>query len=157
MPSGLCEPEAACRSIDAEPHADEDTATVLGNLGCDGIVDLGLFGTLDGPETDWYRFFATEVVVLCTEQPEATVTAAIDTEVCVYIACLEGSASNVACAGDSSAATSPGGRPGCCGQGHARIDDYECGGFLTPKNVDVWISIASAEDACEDYELSYAF
>lgn len=29
--------------------------------------------------------------------------------------------------------------------------------LLTPKNVDVWVSIASAEDACEDYGLSYAF
>lgn len=154
---GVCEPGAACRSLDPDPHADEATATMLGSLGCNSSTDLGLIGTLDGPETDWYRYFGNEGVVLCAEQPEATVAAAIEVEVCAYIECLEGTASAVVCAGGSSSATSPEGRPGCCGSGQTRIDDYECGGFLSPKNVDVWISVASTEEACEDYALSYAF
>lgn len=154
---GTCEAPPACRSIDTDPHADEATATVLGNVGCDSVIDLGLIGTLDGPETDWYRYFGNEGLVLCGEQPEATVVAAIATEVCVYMECLEGSASGVSCAAGSSPATSPDGRPGCCGQDQAHINDFDCGGFLTPKNADVWISIASAENGCVDYELAYAF
>lgn len=154
---GVCEPGTACRSIDMDPHADEATATMIGSLGCNSSTDLGLIGTLDGPETDWYRYFGNEGVVLCAERPEATVVAAIEVEVCTYIECLEGTASAVSCAGGSSSATSPEARPGCCGSAQAQIDDYECGGFLTPKNVDVWISVASTEEACEDYELSYAF
>lgn len=153
---GVCEAAAACRALDPEPHGDEATATMLGNVGCDSVVDLGVIGTLDGPETDWYRYFANEGLVLCTERPEATVVAAIDVEVCAYIECLEGNASGVSCAGGSSAATSPENRPGCCGQDQARIDDFECGGFLTPKNVNVWVSIGTSEQACVDYELSYA-
>ncbi|MCX4247743.1 hypothetical protein [Paraliomyxa miuraensis] len=154
---GSCEVPLACRSIDTDPHGDEATAIVLGNVGCDSVIDLGVVGTLDGPQTDWYRYFGNEGLVLCTEQPQATVTAAIDTEVCVYMQCLEGSASGVSCAGGSAAATSPEGRPGCCGQDEAHIDDFECGGFFTPKNADVWISIASGRNDCVDYGLSYAF
>ncbi len=68
-----------------------------------------------------------------------------------------GSATGVGCAGGSSSADSPEGRPGCCGEDEVHLNNYECGGLLTPRNVDVWISVASAEVACTDYELSYGF
>ena len=156
-PDGFCEVAAVCRSIDTDPHVDEASATVLGNVGCDSLIDLGVIGTLDGPQTDWYRYFGNEGLVLCTEQPQATVTAAIDTDVCVYMECVEGSASGVSCASGSAPDTSPEGRPGCCGQNQAHINDFDCGGFLTPKNANVWISIGTTENACVDYALTYAF
>lgn len=152
-----CEPAPPCRPIDTEPHDDEATAITIGELNCGDMLDLGTLGTLEGPQTDWYRFFGDEGFILCAEQPQVTITADVDTEVCVFIECLEGNAIEVGCAGGSTASDSPEGRPGCCGVGEGHLDTYDCSGFLAPKNVNVWVSVATAEAVCTDYDFVYSF
>lgn len=154
---GQCEPAPPCRPIDTEPNDDEATAPTLNELNCGDELDLGALGTLQGPEADWYRFFGDEGVILCSEQPRVSITAAIDPDVCVFIECLEGSTVDVTCAGGSTAADSPEGRPGCCGVSEAQIDSYDCSGFLVPKNVNIWTSITTAQAVCVDYEFVYSF
>ncbi|MEX1365323.1 MAG: hypothetical protein AB1Z98_19500 [Nannocystaceae bacterium] len=154
---GVCEPLPACRPLDTEPHDDEATATVLNELNCGNELDLGVIGTLEGPQTDWYRYFGDEGAILCSEQPLVTITADIETDVCVFIECLEGNATGVGCAGGSTAADSPQGRPGCCGVDEAHLNAYDCGGFFTPNNLDIWISVGTADAVCADYGLVYSF
>lgn len=154
---GLCEPAPMCRSVDMEPNDDEGTAFTLSELNCGDMLDLGVLGTLEGPESDWYRFFGDEGVILCPEQPRIDIAADIDTDVCVFIECLEGATVDVACGGGSMASDSPQGRPGCCGVNEAFLESYDCSGLLTPKNVDVWVSVSTREVECADYAFVYEF
>ncbi|MEM9459404.1 MAG: hypothetical protein AAGF11_34820 [Myxococcota bacterium] len=154
---GQCQPAPMCRSVDVEPNDDEDTAFTLSELNCGDMLDLGVLGTLQGPEVDWYRFFGDEGVILCPEQPRVTITADIDADVCVFVDCLEGGTVDVSCGGGSMASDSPLGRPGCCGVNEAFLDSYDCSGLLTPKNVDVWVSVATRQLDCADYAFVYEF
>lgn len=154
---GICEAPPACRPLDRDPHGDEASAYELDPLGCGDGMDLGIIATLEGPETDWYTHFGGEAFQ-CPEQPAATAMAlGIATEVCVYIECVEGNAVGVMCGNGSGDATSPDGRPGCCGEDAAQISGYDCMGQFAGKDVDVWISVGTDEEACADYALSYAF
>lgn len=155
---GTCEPAPACRSVDLEPNDDEASAFMLKGVNCDNMSDLGVIGTLEGPETDWWRYFGEEGLILCDEQPQVTVSADIDTDVCAFVDCLEGTTSGVSCGGGSMAADSPEGRPGCCGTNGAHVTGYECtGGFLPPQNVYVYVSVTTAEVVCADYGMVTAF
>ncbi|MCA9650755.1 MAG: hypothetical protein H6712_31060 [Myxococcales bacterium] len=156
--AGSCELAPACRSVDAEPNDDEGSATMLMAVDCNNMFDLGVIGTIDGPETDWWQYFGAEGVILCSEEPQVTVSADIDLEVCVYVDCLEGNTTGVGCTGGSVAADSPEGRPGCCGTNAAHVSGYDCsGGILTPKNVYVYVSVATDQVVCIDYGMVEAF
>lgn len=153
---GICVAPPACRPIDLDPHDDEASATALDPLGCDESMDLGLAGTIEGPQSDWYTFFGNDAFG-CPEQPGATLTADEPLEVCVFIECENGGALEpLECGGDSTEATSPDGRVGCCGTDSAFVGDYDCTGF-GGKDVDAYVSVSSDEMVCADYELSYIF
>ncbi len=152
---GICEAPPDCRPLDTDPHGDEDSAYELEGLMCGDGNDLGVVGTIEGPQIDWYTFFGNDFFG-CPEQPAAAIMADIDLEVCVYIECVEGTTSGVTC-GEGSDATSPSDRPGCCGPNTAQIGNYDCTGMFASKDVDVYISVGSDEMICQDYALSYAF
>jgi len=153
---GMCVGMPDCRVIDVDPHGTEDSAAELDMLGCGDDMDLGVFGTIAGPEVDWYRYVGGEAFS-CVEQPAVAVSATVDLEVCVFIECLEGNAANVSCAEGSTEADSPEGRPGCCGQNIAGIQNYACMGQFAGKDVDVYAAVGSDQTVCEDYSMSYAF
>jgi len=151
---GTCVAPPACPQLDVDPRADEDSATMVDEVTCGNGNDLGVVGTLAGPDTDWYTFLGNEVM-FCPEQPAATAAADVTVQVCVFIECVEGDADNVSCADESSAADSSGGRPGCCGDNQAQVANYDCGMFQ-PRNVNAWVSVGTTEEVCVDYALSYA-
>jgi hypothetical protein len=153
---GTCVAPPACRVLDEDFHGDEGSAYGLEGLACEGTNDLGVIATLFGPETDWYTFAGNEGFG-CFEQPAAIVIADITTDVCVYIACLEGDVIALDCADGSSDETSPDGALGCCGQDQTGIAGYDCSGLGSSKDVNAWISVGTAEESCTDYALSYAF
>jgi len=153
---GMCVAPPECRSLDTDPHGDEDSAYELEMLGCNDNNDLGVVATLQGPERDWYRYFGGEQF-MCPEQPAAAVVAAVDLSVCVFVECVEGNAVNVQCGDGANDADSPDGRPGCCGQNAAQIQNYDCQGMFAGLDADVWIAVSSDERICEDYALSYEF
>lgn len=154
--TGTCVAPPACRPIDTDPHGDEGTATGLPDLDCDQGMDLGPFGTIEGPEVDWYTYFGNDSFG-CPEQPGALVVAGDPLEVCVFLECQNGGdVDPLNCGGGSMDAMSPDGRPGCCGIDGAFVEGYDCTGF-GGKDVDVYISVGSDEMVCTDYELSYGF
>lgn len=152
---GVCVAPPACRPLDADPHADEDGAYPLEGVDCGNGTDLGVVATLFGPETDWYTFPGGGVF-MCPERPAAAVVTDIPTDVCVFLVCNDGDVENLQCAEGSMSADSPSGRPGCCGQDQAGVFTYDCANFTGNKDVDVWISVGTEEEACSDYALSYA-
>jgi hypothetical protein len=152
---GTCVAPPACEPLDADPHGDEASAYPLEGIDCGNGIDLGVAATLVGPETDWYTYPAGEVF-MCPERPAAATAADITTNVCVFIQCLQGDAVMVQCSETSVATDSPEGRPGCCGQDQAQVFNYDCSGLGSGKDVDVWISVGTDEEACSDYAMSYA-
>jgi len=74
---------------------------------------------------------------------------------CVYLECANRSNADVSCADGSQANDSPEGRPGCCGEQTAAINDYDCG--FGSKDADIWISVGVDGEACVDYALEYEF
>ncbi|MCA9649908.1 MAG: hypothetical protein H6712_34625 [Myxococcales bacterium] len=153
---GICVAPPACEPIDTDPHADEGTAIGLDELGCDQGMDLGVIGTIEGPETDWYTFFGNDAN-FCPEHPGALVMAAVPLDVCVFLECANGGdLVFITCGGGSMDAMSPDGRTGCCGVDTAVVEGYDCSGF-GGKDADVYISVGSDEAICEDYGLSYGF
>lgn len=153
---GTCVGMPACRTIDTDPHDDEATAIGLDELACDEVVELGVIGTIEGPQTDWYTFFGN-AAQFCPEQPSAAAAAEVPLEVCVFLECDNGGdVFPLNCGAGSMDATSPDGRAGCCGTDSALVEGYDCTGF-GGKDVDVFISIASNEMVCADYSLEYSY
>lgn len=143
-------------SIDAEIHDDEATATPLTELDCGNTSDLGLIGTIDGTETDWYTFYGNHEFIGCNERPGAAVDSDVPLEVCVFISCDSGNRQSIECDGGNTTEMSPEGRPGCCGTDSAGMEDYGCSS-LTNDDVFVWISVTSEAPVCANYGLSYDF
>ncbi len=153
---GVCVAPPDCRPIDADPHDDEATAIELEAVDCDQGIELGLIGTIEGPQTDWYTYLGNDGII-CTEQPIAIAAADDPLEVCLYLECGNGGdVTPLDCGGKSTLSESPEGRPGCCGDGLAFVEDYGCTGF-GGKSADVFVSVASAEQVCIDYSLEYGF
>jgi hypothetical protein len=152
---GTCVAPPACDPLDTDAHADEASAYVLEGIDCGNGIDLGVAATLFGPETDWYTYPGGEVF-MCPERPAAQVATDVVADVCVYLECTSGGdVVNLVCADGSTDATSPDQRLGCCGQDGAGVAGYDCSGF-GGKDVDVWISVGTAEETCSDYAMSYA-
>ena len=153
---GVCEPPPPCMPIDLEPHGDEATAAMLTELDCNESMSEGLIATVDGTETDWYRYFGNHDLAFCNEEPGATVTSDVPLEVCVFVDCDSGNTQNVECAGENTMEMSPDGRPGCCGTDSADMTDYGCSSIAND-DANVWISVSSRVPVCAHYELSYEF
>ncbi len=152
---GVCVEPLSCKPLDEDPHDDEGSAYEVTDVGCSGIIDLGVVATIQGPQTDWFTFMGGESFG-CQEQPGAEVTADVDLEVCLFIQCLEGNTVGIDCAGGGRTTTSPDGVEGCCDTNQAGIDDYDCSGMFTGKDLDAWISVGSDERVCVDYALMYS-
>ena len=85
------------------------------------------------------------------------VTADVAMDVCVFLECANGGdVQGLQCSEATTQVDSPDGRPGCCGESAALIEDYGCSGF-GGKDVDVFISVGSADMICADYDLDYSF
>lgn len=152
---GVCLPPPSCEPLDVDPHGDEGSAIGLGELGCEDSLDLGVSATIEGPQTDWYVFAGNEQS-FCGEEPSASVSAEGPLQVCVFIECQNGGDASRTCGDGSVDASSPAGRPGCCGENAARITDYGCtdwGG----DDLDVYVSVGSDEEVCLDYGLVVGF
>ena len=152
---GVCLPPPSCEPLDVDPHGDEATAIGLDGLGCGDSLDLGVAATIEGPQVDWYRFAGNEQG-FCGEEPSASVSADGPLQVCVFIECQSGGDASRTCGGGSADASSPQGRPGCCGENSALITDYGCEGWGSD-DLDVYVAVGSEDEVCLDYGLVVGF
>ena len=154
--SGTCVAPPDCRPLDTDPHGDEGSAFELEGLNCGNGMELGVIGTIEGPEVDWYTYFGNESFG-CPETPAASISSTEPLDVCVHIECDNGGdVQGLQCGAGSSSADSPDGRAGCCGTDTAVIDDYDCSGF-GGIDVNVFVAVASDDRICADYSLEYSY
>ncbi|MBL9025090.1 MAG: hypothetical protein JNL21_23030 [Myxococcales bacterium] len=141
-----------------EPNDTEAAAHDLGTIGdCD---DRGgsVSGLLDGAtDPDWYKYHATDASSFCTTDPDRTVTSSDPIRICKFVQCDDNEANDFECPSGTSAATSPDGRPGCCGTSAFEFS-LTCGSSsIGADNAMVYIRIDTQENACVTYTLTYAY
>ncbi len=154
---GLCEPPAACDVDLLEPNDEEAMPTLLGEISDDNDDGGSIFGTLDGPDdVDWYRYTGDDDI-LSNVDPARFVKATGGLRLCKFAECEGGiEDTDFECPAETEAATSPLGRPGCCAPAGIVLGDANCTGVLED-NMQVFMRVDQAQDACTAYELIYHF
>jgi len=154
---GLCEPPSACDTDLLEPNDEEAMPTLLGEISDDDDDGGSIFGTLDGPDdVDWYRYTGDDDI-LSNVDPARFVKATGGLRLCKFAECEGGiEDTDFECPAETEAATSPLGRPGCCAPAGVVLGDANCTGVLED-NMQVFMRVDQAEDACTAYELIYHY
>lgn len=145
----------ACEDeTNTEDNETQMTAHDLGDISDNDSTGGTLCPVLDGPDdVDWYTFTGDDVFPYVVD-PTRVVTADMNTRLCVYFACINGTTS-VSCNGDEVADTAPGGQKGCCGMGNVS-PGLNCSGLDDAANV--WLKVENVDMlACVGYQLDYHF
>jgi len=141
-----------------EPNDTEQQAVDLGTIGdCDDLAET-VSGVLTGfSDVDWYKFLGADASAFCAVDPGRTLTSGNAVTLCKFVQCTDGSAANFDCPNGTTAATSPEGRPGCCGQAGFELD-LTCGS--SPFNADdamIYLRIEPEVALCTAYSITYDF
>lgn len=144
-----------CDDPGPEPNNSEANAIDLGEQGC-GAMAQTVEGVLDGDgDADWFSYYGVWNA-LCVIGPNTahTLTASDDVRLCVFADCDQGTA-NINCPNGTSEVASPGGHPGCCGDGDV---DFNLDCTLLNDNARVFIRLDQAPaDACVEYSVAYNY
>ncbi len=140
----------ACPDPYDEPNDTENTATDLGTISdCDSSGGQAI-GVLSGDDEDWYTYYGTDGS--CVVDAAVSIVADGQVRVCQYIDCTE---LTLDCPQDTSPATSPNGRAGCCSELPFELG-FNCSGLW--EDADVYISIDKPGSfPCVSYTLDYHF
>lgn len=144
--------------VDTGPGEANETELSSHNLGsitdCDGDGDT-LSGVITGPnDVDWYRYSATDSFG-CVVDATRGFSASGSLRLCKFVECVSGGGVSFDCPGGTQAATSPGGRPGCCGTAGFDIAP-DCAGV--DDDTVVFIRVDDPQGlTCVDYTLSYHY
>lgn len=140
-----------------EPNDTEATAHDLGTIPDDDAQGGSVSGLLDGTtDPDWYKYYGTDEFGSTTD-PNRTVTSSHPIRICKFVQCDNNEENDFSCPSGTSAATSPDGRPGCCGTSAFEFS-LTCGSSsLNSDNATVYIRIDTQQNACVTYTLSYAY
>lgn len=141
-----------------EPNDSEATAVDLGTIDdCNGsgsTVTGLLFGVAD---VDWYKYQGVDTFGIgCSVDPKRTVTSSDPLTLCKYFQCPDND-ETFDCPSGTSPATSPDGRPGCCGDGGFTVG-LTCGSSsLNSDDALVYIKLETAVNDCVNYSLSFEY
>lgn len=154
---GVCAEAVACEQDLLEPNDNEESPTLLGEVDDDDDDGGSIFGTLDGPDDiDWYRYSGNDTL-LGNVDPARFVKANGHLRLCKFAECEGGvGVTEFDCPAETEAATSPAGRPGCCAPTGIPLGDANCTGGIDD-DMQVFIRLDQAEQACVDYELLYHY
>jgi hypothetical protein len=142
-----------------EPNATETTAFDLGTIGdCDDQGDV-VSGVLNGAnDVDWYKFHGIDMSSLCSVDPARALSSSGSVRICKFIQCDASESNNFTCPSGSTPATSPIGRPGCCGSGDMDIS-LTCGSSqLNADDAMVYIRVDNPQSLpCASYTVAYHY
>ena len=146
-----------CNQEQGEPNDTESTAVNLGTQS-DCNDPESVVGILQGvADEDWFKYAGVDEFGFgCTVNPVRTVTASDPVRFCKYIQCVDEDA-DFDCPSGTTGATSPDGRPGCCGTQGFQID-FICGSSsLNDDSATVYMSISTTVNQCVTYTIGYDF
>jgi hypothetical protein len=137
-----------------EPNDSESTAVDLGVItDCDD-AGASLSGELSGiNDQDWYKYEASDDF-FCSVDATRDVTAAQAIRFCKYAQCLDDSDPSISCPDGTDSATSPDGRPGCCGDsGFSFAPD--CSGISDDARI--YFQLRTLSNDCVAYTVDYHY
>lgn len=154
---GACAVSGVCEQDLLEPNNNEGTPTLLGEVDDDDDDGGSIFGVLEGPDDiDWYRYSGNDTL-LGNVDPARFVKANGGLRLCKFAECEDGvEVTEFECPAETEAAVSPAGRPGCCAPMGIALGDANCTGGIDD-DMQVFLRIDQAEQACVDYELIYHY
>lgn len=137
-----------------EANETESTAHNLGTIG-DADGDGGsLTGVLAGVnDKDWYKYTGQDNLG-ATVDPTRTVSAGDAIRVCKYAQCTTGD-EDFTCPAGTTSATSPDGRPGCCGSSGFSLD-LNCTG-TSSDDATIYVRIDTQVNDCVAYNFSWHY
>jgi hypothetical protein len=144
-----------CMDTGAEPNETESTAVNLGTIDdCDNSGE-SFSGVLNGPnDVDWYRYSGKDVFP-CVVDPARTVTFMMPARICKFVQCEAGGTPSFTCPNNTTGATSPDQRPGCCGSQGFKMD-IDCPGMND--HAAVYIRVDNPNGgACIPYKVDYHY
>jgi hypothetical protein len=144
-----------------EPNESEDTAFPLKASAisdCDG--DGGtVSGTIAGAaDIDWFSYEGDDKIGCVVDPTRSFSQSESGLRLCKFIECFNGN-TEFSCPGGTTAATSPGGRKGCCGTTGFKISNLNCTGTLD-EHARVFIRVdqpGATAATCNVYSLSYHY
>lgn len=146
-----------CNDPGPEPNETEDTADDLGDQGC-GDMDGSIVGVLDGDtDVDFSVFHGVDSMACGFNNPfiGLTLTANDTVRMCVYTDCDNGTPMFM-CPQGAMNSMSPGGLPGCCGNGDMTFQ-FNCSQSQN-ESAKVFVSLDQAPvDSCVDYTVAYSW
>lgn len=146
---------ATCQDTGAEPNDTEQTAKNLGTIDdCDGSGS-SFSGVINGPsDVDWYKYFAQDAFG-CQVGPSRSVQFMAAARICKFVECQDGSSPSVTCPAGTVGATSPEGRPGCCGSEGFDMD-LDCSSISDDTIMYIRIDDPNGAD-CTPYTVDYHY
>jgi hypothetical protein len=151
-----CETPLQCPADINEPNDSEETAVFLGQINdCNwngGSVD----GVLSWGDEDWFTYTGTDAFG-CWVDPAREIVADADIRICKFAECLNGlENTELTCPPPTKSATSPAGRPGCCGTSDFQLSVYDCAGTIND-SANVYIRIDQGGEQCVEYTFNYHY
>jgi len=140
-----------CNDINDGNNNTEASATDLGTIDdCDGSGE-SVSGIVAGvADTDWYKYNGDDTFG-CVATPLRGLTSSDPVRLCKFMQCDGGTPS---CPGGTDAATSPDGRPGCCGDAGFEMG-IECDG--TDDDATIYVRVQTTTNDCVTYTLDYHY
>lgn len=138
-----------------EPNDTEATALFLGII-TDSDGDGGVFsGVLaDGNDADWFSYNGVDTFGSEVDPTRDNFTSG-QFRLCLFAECVNGSTLDLECIDGSTAATSPGGRPGCCKMGPFSLSTFDC--TSSDDDTRVYIRIDQPASTCLAYSVTYHY
>jgi hypothetical protein len=151
-----CEAPISCPADINAPNDSEENAAYLGQINdCNwngGTVE----GVLSWGDEDWFHYTGTDAFG-CWVDPAREIVADADLRICKFFECLNGiENTEFTCPPGTSSATSPAGRPGCCGSSGFKMGVYDCAG-TSNDSAHVFIRIDQGAQQCVAYTFDYHY
>ena len=140
-----------------EPNNTESTAHDLGTIGDSDSEGGSVSGMVAGPmDVDWYKYLGEDNFGSVVD-PTRTLSSSHPVRICKFFQCLDNAANDFSCPNGTTDATSPDGRPGCCGTAGFDVS-LSCGSSsLNSDDAWVYIRIDSQQNQCVTYTLGYHY
>jgi hypothetical protein len=145
-----------CPADVSEPNDSEEEAQSLGQFNdCDGNGG-SISGVLSLGDEDWFTYTGTDAFG-CIVDPEREIVTEGSLRICKFAECLNGlENTELTCPPGTQSATSPAGRPGCCGSSGFKMGVFDCAGTIND-SANVYIRIDQGVPQCTQYTLNYHY
>lgn len=152
----MCEAPLQCPADAYEPNDSEETAVYLGEINDNDNNGDSFSAVLSYGDEDWFTYTGDDDAFYIVD-PERELVADGDLRLCKFAECLNGlENTEITCPPGTSSATSPAGRPGCCGSSGFKMGVFDCAS-TTEDSAYIYLRLDQGVQQCVQYTLNYHY